>query len=116
MSLVRPCLPVMCSCHRSLSLTRLHNTDISDTVDDHSVNCCNKDVSLSYRLCLFVQVKHSLAVSSTILIVTDHHPSLHDVPRENVYTLSELLVRSGTLPPTQMEVSVRMEGNPYPMT
>lgn len=116
MSLVRLCLPVMCSCYRSLSLTWLHNTDISDTVDDHSVNCCNKNVSLSYGLCLVVRVRHSLVVSSTMLIVTDHHSSLHDVPRENGHMLSELLVRSGTVQPTQMEVSVRIEGNPYPMT
>ncbi|KAI0281969.1 hypothetical protein BGY98DRAFT_156399 [Russula aff. rugulosa BPL654] len=33
-------------------LMSLNLNDISDTVDDYNVDCCNKDVPLSYRLCL----------------------------------------------------------------
>jgi hypothetical protein len=46
-----------------------------------------------------------------MLIVTDNHSSSPDVPRENGHMLSEFMVRSGTIPPSRMDVSVLMEGD-----
>ena len=114
MSLVCPGLPLTRACYRYLTL--LHNTDISDAVDDHNVGCRNKNVSLSYRLCLFREVRRSHIGSLTMIIVTDNRSSSRDILWENGHMLSELRVRPGTVPPSRMEVTVCMEDDHNPTT
>ncbi len=48
-----------------------------------------------------------------MLTVLNNRSSSRDIPRENGHVLSELQIRSGTVPPSRMDVTVRMEGDQY---
>jgi hypothetical protein len=51
-----------------------------------------------------------------MLIVFNNRSSSPGIPRENGYMVSELRVRSGSIAPSQLEVSVRTECDQYPTT
>jgi hypothetical protein len=95
-------------------LTSFYNADIPDALYDLSDNCCNKDVSLSYKLWLLHCVRHSLIVSSTTLIVVDNRSSSHESPPGTGPQVSEMRVRPGPMPLNQMEMTVRTEAGQYP--
>jgi len=82
------------------------------------------EVPPSVLMCLNLNEPMSLLFQTPSMVImsiaaTRMYRSLIDYANsrnDNGYTLSELRVRSGTVPPSRMEVSLRMEDDRYPTT
>jgi len=68
----------------------------------------NEPTSLIFRTPSIIIMSIAATRMYRSLIDFASSDSSGDVPRENEHTVSELRVRSGTVPPSWMEVSVRM--------
>ena len=89
-----------------LRLTSSYFTAAPDSHYRHSDNRCDKNISLSYQLYIFRNVRHSiLPCSSTTLIVVDNCSRSHETP----VTGTDLRIRTGPIPLNRMEVTVRTD-------
>ena len=92
------------------------NTVDPDSQYGHSDNCRNKNVSLSRKLWLFRHVRHSSFFPSEKLIVVGNRFRSLESSRRTRRSVSELRVRSGPIPLSRMEGSVRTEGDRFPIS